>query len=70
MKNDKVLVKKSIEEIEEELEHLSQEITQTKEDEKQNLRNEKQEKFRRIFREDMNRQKEAHHRELERRRKL
>ena len=64
------MVKKSIEDIEEELEHLQTEITQSKEDEKMQKRREKQEKFKRIFREDMDKQKNAHSRELERRRKL
>jgi hypothetical protein len=35
-----------------------------------NKRREKQEKFRRVFREDMDKQKAVHERELERRRKL
>ena len=48
-----MLVKKSLQEIGEEIEHINELINQAKDDEKMNKRREKQEKFRRIFREDM-----------------
>jgi len=52
LRTDKMLVKKSLTELEEEIEHVNEQVNQAKEDEKMNKRREKQEKFRRIFRDD------------------